>query len=278
MQEYKELLDNMTWSFSRVTSFSHCPKMFKLTYIDHVEKLPNAFSDYGTYLHELLESYYLGKTDLWDLASNYTYGYDDFIKSDFPPNRYVDLKQSYFEAGKKYLEAFEDPWNDCEILGVEQQVLTTIGGYKFVGYIDLVLRDPQGRIIIVDHKSRAKFKNDAERREYLHQLYLYSIYVKETYGEYPYKLVFNVFRFGIIDETVFEETELEVTKKWFVDEIQRIYGDEKFNDVIALKYKQQGKKLKEFKKDDFFCNYICSVRRSCNRSSDKPNRREGRYK
>ena len=268
MQDYKELLDRMTWSFSRVTSYTHCPKMFKLTYIDHKDKLPNGFSDYGTFLHELLESYYLGETDLWDLLSKYKEEYDEAVPSVFPPNKHVDLKQSYFEAGRQYLASFEDPWSDCEILGVEQKVETIVNGYKFVGYIDLVLRDPEGRIIIVDHKSRAKFKNEIERRDYLHQLYLYSLYVKETYGEYPYKLVFNVFRFGIIDETIFEEEELEITKRWFVNEIHRIYGDEKFQDAIAIRFTKQGKKLKEFKKDDFFCNYICSVRRSCNRSSD----------
>lgn len=268
MQDYKELLDGMTWSFSRVTSFSHCPKMFKLTYIDRKDKLPNSFADYGTFLHELLESYYLGETDLWDLLPRYKNEFANSVTSEFPPNKYVNLQQSYFDAGLKYLESFEDPWNDCEVLGVEQQVLTEVGGYKFVGYIDLVLRDPQGRIIIVDHKSRAKFKNAQERREYLHQLYLYSIHIKETYGEYPYKLVFNVFRFGVLDETLFDEKELEVTKEWFVSEIQKIYNDNNFKDAIALRYKAQGKKLKEFKKDDFFCNHICSVRRSCNRSID----------
>ena len=39
-----------------------------------------------------------------------------------------------------------------------------------------------------------------------------------------------------------------------------------FANEITILWKAKGKKLKDFKKDDFFCNELCSVRSYCNRS------------
>ena len=70
------------------------------------------------------------------------------------------------------------------MVATEEKVETQIEVYNFVGYIDLILRDSDG-YHIVDHKSKSGFKSISERNAYLRQLYLYSIYVKEKYGEFP---------------------------------------------------------------------------------------------
>lgn len=44
---------NFKWSFSSLSAYSHCPMMFKLTYIDHAAKEDNAFGQYGTFCHSL---------------------------------------------------------------------------------------------------------------------------------------------------------------------------------------------------------------------------------
>lgn len=159
--------------------------------------------------------------------------------------------------------------DNYEVLNVEQEVNLDIDGYKFIGYIDLVIRDKEdNKIIIFDHKSKSKFKNKTEHQEYLRQLYLYAIYVKEQYGEYPKQLIFNMFRAGQIIKANFNIDDYEKTKEWFIRTIKQIENDTKFYDKIFLEYQHKNKDISDYKNDDFFCCYLCGSRMFCERSKD----------
>lgn len=41
------LLDAMDWSYSRVSSFDQCPRMFDLTYLQCMDRVDNAFAQWG---------------------------------------------------------------------------------------------------------------------------------------------------------------------------------------------------------------------------------------
>lgn len=257
-EQIKEKLDNMIWSFSSVNCYNNCHRGFYLQYIEKKQKkLSNAFAQWGTLGHSILERYYKGEAELWDLKSIYETEYPSAVTIQFPYNKYADLSENYYNAGLTYFENFQGDFEGCEILGVEQKVRLEIDGYQFVGYIDLIVRTPKG-IIICDHKSKSALSKK-EKPEYLRQLYLYSLYVKEQYGEYPYKLVFNMFRAGAWETEDFNESDLEKAKEWFTSTIQSAYQDSQFKDKVALDYADKGKKLKDFKHDDYFCNYICST-------------------
>lgn len=259
----------MKWSFSSVNNYSNCPKCFFLSYIysqDHkIEKVNNAMAQFGSFCHSILEKYYLGELDFFELSQAYEEGYSDNVTEPFPFNKWKDLQITYHEDGQDYFDNFEGDFEDCEILGVEQRIDIPINGIPFVGYIDLLLKNNEG-YIICDHKSKSGFKNKVEESHYLRQLYLYSLYVKEKYGEYPKKLIFNMFRKNEKVEIEFEKSALDDAVKWFTDTIDQIYRDSKFEDKIKLEYKDKGKKLSQFHKDDFFCNNLCGVRPYCNRS------------
>ena len=47
-----------------------------------------------------------------------------------------------------------------------------------------------------------------------------------------------------------------------------------FANEITILWKKKGKKLKDFKKDDYFCNHLCGVRSYCNRSRSYKKNRE----
>ena len=68
-----------------------------------------------------------------------------------------------------------------------------------------------------------------------------------------------MFRAGKWETEDFNEADFLAAKKWFTDNIKTIYQDKTFKDKIALDYKAKGKLLKDFKHDDYFCNYICST-------------------
>lgn len=262
---YKEILDKMRWSFSSVNSFNNCKRCFYLTYIKKKPRLQNAFAEWGSFGHALLESYYKGEMEFFELSQAYMDGYDDNVHEKFPPNAYVDLSERYYEAGLSYFNQFEGLPAEYVVLDVEAKITTKIGGYPFVGFADLIIRDTRDDgIIIVDHKSKSKFKNETEQSEFLRQLYLYALFVKEKYGAYPKELRFNMFRANEEVAVPFNEDDFAAAKEWFISTIDAIYREQKFLDKII----ESGKGLKSFRKNDFFCNELCGVRESCPRSLD----------
>ena len=224
-----------------------------MQYIDDEPGVRNAFAEYGTFVHSVLEKYYKGKISLFDLAEYYKDHYDENVTVEFPRFGMTDLAESYYNSGLRYFDEYEDPFSDNdEVVAVEKKVKMEMSGYPFTGIIDLVLRNRQtGDITIVDHKSH-NFKSKKEVAEYARQLYLYAEIVKREFGEYPKRLTFNTFRNGQVISMDFEIEKVAEVQKWFVDTIAQIYADEEFAP----------------KKDTTFCNTICSVRRSCPCSSE----------
>ena len=276
---YKKILDEIIWSFSSVNSFETCPKNFYLRRIEHVSTKNNAFAEWGSYMHSLLEAYFKGEADFFDLSFMYMDGYSDSVVEKFPPNKYVDLGESYYDAGMEYLNNFEGLDDKYEVIAVEEKCLMEIGKYKFIGFIDLVLRDKtDGRLMIWDHKSKSKFSSKRELSEYLRQLYLYATYVKQKYGEYPKTLSFNMFRAGDIVEVEFNQADCDTAVKWFTDTIDKIYETSVFNDKIAVAYYDKMKDINDFKCDDFFCNNLCDTREHCERSADFKKKKTRRTK
>lgn len=232
-----------------------------------LDRVQNAFAEWGTFRHELFEDYTNGNIELFEMATKYEEEYDKKVTLRFPPNKYVDLNESYYEKGKEYFENFEGFPEEWELIASEQEVRFEIEGRPFLGYIDLIVKDKNsGRYIVVDHKSKSKFKDDNEKKEYARQLYLYSIYIKKEYGVYPSHLIFNMFRANDVVTIEFDKNMLQEAIDWFVNTTDSIKNDDKFTDKIAVSYKKSGKKLKDFKRDDFFCNELCGVRKYCNRS------------
>lgn len=181
------------YSFSKLSAWWTCPYGYYLRYIKHQKGIGNAFSSYGTLVHEIMEKYAKGEAELWDLPQMFEWLFDSAVPETFPPNKYVDLKESYYKQAMNFLKNFEG-YEKYKMLGVEEKFELDIEDWKFVGIIDLVFEDENGRLIIRDYKSKASFKNENEKREYARQLYLYAIYVKEKYGRYPDELQFLMFR------------------------------------------------------------------------------------
>lgn len=242
------LLDAMDWSYSRVSSFDQCPRMFDLTYLQCMDRVDNAFAQWGSLAHSLLERYFRQQVELWDLSGLYEKEYARAVTERFPFPR---LEDSYYERGMEYFDNFGGQLGDEEeVLAVEDRYTSTLGGRPVVGVIDLVPRNRSG-LIVCDHKSRGKWKSREERRKYLRQLNLYAVRVKEVYGEWPRELWFNKFREGILDREPFNIVTAQEDIDWFLRSIDDIYKARNF----------------PAKPDRFFCGYLCSVREHCEHSS-----------
>jgi hypothetical protein len=241
------------WSYSRLTTYEMCPCCFYLQYIEKKSDYPSAFGQYGSFCHEILEMYFKDEIPDFLMLDHFNEYFTQHVTCEFPPNKYVDLAQSYFQKGQAYFETFagfEDRYK--EILEIEQEYIFDVGGYQVKGIIDLVVRNHDGDIEIVDHKSKSAPKNKVDLKEWYKQLYLYCIPVFEKYGEYPKRLNFNMFKLQDWYSTEFSMECLEAAKQWVIDLIHRIENETSFDAAFP---------------GQFWCDHICGMREHCTNSN-----------
>lgn len=252
------------YSFSRLSSFDECKYCYYLNYVMPKDQRPpnedNAFNLYGSFVHELLEKFSKGELASWDLLDKYVDEFDIQVNKEFPPNAFADLHDSYYNDGYAFLEGFEGFDDEYETLGVEQPFVVDFGDFKLRGFIDLILRDKKtGGIVVLDWKSKSKFASKKEQSEYARQPYLYSKYIYETYGVWPEKLRFYMFRKDTIVDIPFSMAGYEEAVTWARTQVQKI--ESKIKDDDGWPYRDD---IRE--KDgqlNFFCNFICGYRNSC---------------
>ena len=242
------LTDEMTWSFSRVSSFIDCPYKFFLHYIRGEKEAPRFFSDYGTLLHDLLAGYLRGDIPREQLPAEYLLRFRGEVR-DAAPSRTVF--QNYFRDGLGCLQNIPD--RPEHILAVEKKLSFSVGGFPFIGFADLILLE-NSRLAIVDHKSRALTPRSPRRRRaneeldrYLRQLYLYSIPVAEEYGEPPGFLAFHCFRTREIITEPYRAERCEEAKQWAADTIRAAARETRWKPDI----------------EPFRCRYLCGVSDRC---------------
>ena len=243
----------MDWSFSRLNSFYNCPYEFYLHYIECCHSEQNFFSEYGSLIHSVLEKYAKGELSLFELNQYHEEHFNEIIPHDAPPNKYIDIRQSYFDKGIDYLDNIDLDFSKYEILGVEKKVKFELFGKKFIGFIDLLVRDKDsGEIIIIDHKSASIkilkngniSKSDQQHfLDFRRQLYLYSIPVIEEYGSVS-RLKWNMFKDRKWIEIPWKKDEYDETIQWVKDTLELIAKETEWAPHP----------------DPYYCRYLCGQR------------------
>lgn len=251
---YKPLIEDMIWSFSRVSAFGSCPYRWYLSYIRGCRDIDKFYASYGSFMHGIIERYYKGEIEKGDMVTEFLLGFSENVKGIRPK---ASVVQSYIESGTDYLRNFAPfPFHP---IGVEKRVEFEIEGIPFTGYIDF-LGEKDGDYYIIDNKSRnlkprsrreKPTKSDLMLDEMLRQLYLYSAAVEQEYGKLPKALCFNCFKNNTFIEEEFSLERYEEAKKWAVDEIHKIENSEEF----------------EANPEFFKCIYICGVSNRCDRNN-----------
>lgn len=259
MSKYKEQIDKMVFSYSRLTSFEHCKYEFYLNYIvNNKEEYPsesNFYAEVGSFIHKILAMIFEQKLTPGEASQYYIDNFDN--------NVFYKTKQSVmdktFEACANYFANVDFGWlNDYEILGVEMKTKFQLEEYDFIGYIDLLVRDKRdGRIVIIDNKSsgypfkldgKVKAKSKQNFESYKKQMYLYSHAVMKKYGEFPKEITWNHFKDNKIATIPFVKSEYDNAIKWFVDTIHIIEKEQNFEPN---------------EKNFFYCHNLCNFRHSC---------------
>jgi hypothetical protein len=100
--------------------------MFYLQYIDRIKQAESALSQWGTLNHLIHQEFYEGKLDIYELTNEYAKLYSSYVTEEFPPNAYVDLSNTYYQAGLDYWNNFVDRYEYKKIIGIEEKVNTNI--------------------------------------------------------------------------------------------------------------------------------------------------------
>jgi len=246
MNKSSAFTDGFRWSFSKLEAFEHCPMMFKLVYLDGHPAFGNAFSEYGTFCHGLLEEWAKGECSAIALAEEYERRYDEAVVHTFPPFP-KGMADKYYEAGLRYFESFMG-FDGYDILAAEEKFVVDIGDYPVSGVVDLVLRNQEtGEITVIDHKSKSAATMKKDLDIYRRQLYIYAAYVKRKYGYFPTRLSFNLFREGSFIHEDFDPAQFEATMTWVVRTIEQILFE---TDWKALP-------------SSYFCQFVCDVATEC---------------
>lgn len=249
----KHLPSNFRYSFSKLAGYIECPRSFYLTYIenDREEPLGNYYSEYGSFLHLLLQQWAEDYLPAICLADAWRDGYEDNVKLPPPPYPKGQAEKNY-QLAIDYLDNFTGFGDDWEVLSVERKFVIRLNdSYDVSGIADLVLRNTKtGDIHIIDHKTKSASSMTKEISLYRKQLYLYAQWCFEEYHQYPKLLSFNMIKTQEMITEEFSEEELNKSIKWFIDTIHQIEESDVFE-------------MWDCKINKFFCSNLCDVFQSC---------------
>ena len=236
----------MQYSFSKLTSFYECPYAFYRNYQKKEIGIDNQFASYGILVHSILERYAKGELKLDQLVDEFNSGFEMSISE--PIIMFGrDLTQSYFDKGVDFFSNFNGFWG-LTPLESEYQFETKLDKENsLIGIIDLVAKDDDDNLIIIDHKSSSKFSKK-ELKEKARQLYLYSKAVKEKYGKFPKEVWFNHFKNSYIEKINFSDSAYEEAISWALETINKIESCIDFEPNNT---------------DKFMCDYLCDYRENC---------------
>lgn len=250
--KYAEKLKEMHFSYSSVTTFQQCKYAFFLTYVAKKERGNNAFGEYGTFMHSILEKFFKEELLAFELPEYYARNYYSAVTKSFPKfMKFAD--DEYFDKGLRFFTQFDFDISDYDVLVIEEPVKTEDNGINLVVKPDLVLKEKKtGKMILVDFKTANAYKNgklDSKKvKDYLVQFYLYCYYLSKVKGIEIDEIDIWFITNGTIEKIPFDRAEADKVSRWFTESVSAILNEEKW---------------KPNNESSFFCNELCSVSKWC---------------
>ncbi|MEK6823972.1 MAG: PD-(D/E)XK nuclease family protein [Nanoarchaeota archaeon] len=229
------------YSHSRLSTFEQCPKKFKYKYLDKLKpEIEKTIETHlGSAVHKTLEWIYKSVKEMNkdpkidDIIIQYT----EEWQKEFSENILIVKKQftarDYFNKGIQFLVDYyskHSPFKDGTI-ACEKGILIELeeGEYKIQGFIDrLVYNLETGEYEIHDYKTG----NLLPKQEHLdqeRQLALYSIAIKEIYGnEREILLVWHFLAHNKIMKSKRTNSQLENLKKETIELIKKVESTKEF--------------------------------------------------
>ena len=177
-------------SYSRYKMFSECGWRFRIVYKD---KIPfyssNEFTAFGTAVHATCENVLFGNNQI-EPEKYFVEQFAESRKEIENPND--ELAEQMLSQGATILPqvqgAVKDLFGDYEVVATEEELLEPISDdLDFKGYIDMVLKTPDGKYHILDWKTCSWGWNAQKKSSKLmtYQLTLYKKYFCQKHNIDP---------------------------------------------------------------------------------------------
>lgn len=227
--------------------FDQCPHAFYLRYILKLDEVQNAYSQFGTLVHDILEKWADGRLKASELAEEFKERHDKEVTADYPMWPQGQREKS-FDKVYTYLKSFDGFGDEYEITATEKHHVTTIGGCKFQGVVDLGLLNTNTKEnIIIDHKSKSIASLNKDKLAY-RQLYTYAKFFYDVAGKFPDWLMFHLFKEnGVLAEYKFDKEAYSEVMDWLEGTMALISMEDEWKPVY----------------EKFFCTNLCGVRNHC---------------
>tara|TARA_B100000131_G_scaffold318971_1_gene363916 strand:- start:12473 stop:13261 length:789 start_codon:yes stop_codon:yes gene_type:complete len=160
-------------SFSELKIWNECPLKHKLTYIDELKEfVGNEHTAFGKAVHDVCEQL---------LTSEEKFNTQEMFEKNFL-NELTDLEKAGVELRKSLVQdmraqgrdlvghilpAVKDHFKTFEVISAEEELYEALDGidFNYKGFIDLVLKTPDGKYHVIDWKTcswgwDSKRKND----------------------------------------------------------------------------------------------------------------------
>ena len=165
----------MHLSYSSIKDWKFCPFYYKLTRIDKLKPFKgNIFTAFGTAVHSVCEQLLLKKEEEY-------FDSETFFKSEF--DKEINLleeevsekdKKQFIESGLKIVSAIpsfmKEKFGDYTVVSTEKNIRVSvpledeiIEDFDFVGFVDCIIKTPDGRHHIIDWKT-CSWGWDAKRK------------------------------------------------------------------------------------------------------------------
>ena len=182
-------------SYSELKTWAECPYKRKLSYQDRVKKfVGNQFTAFGRALHFLCENLVYDKVD--DPEDFFNLSFEKELEAiGLDEDKLIkDMREQALLITPQIMPQLIQNFGEYQVFSVEEKLYEDIGdsdtGYKFKGFIDLVIKTSDGKYHIIDWKT-CSWGWDAKKRsdKYItYQLTLYKKYFCQKHNIDPKKV------------------------------------------------------------------------------------------
>ena len=181
-------------SFSGLKNWNQCPYYYKITYVDKIKKfVGNHYTAFGTALHEVCENK-INSSTFEDVEDMFEQAFLRELKS-LPEEAISEIKLSDVnkmrEQGKRLAKVaiphLRQHFGSFEVVSTEEDIYESIENfedYNFKGFIDLVIKTPDGKYHIIDWKTCSWGWNAQRRSDPMttYQLTYYKNFFHQKHG------------------------------------------------------------------------------------------------
>jgi len=212
----------VSMSYSRMDTYDSCPAKYYYTYIQKEDRVFGPAATMGNVLHNVLEDVVGSKLEEENMLQ-LMHEHRDVLDPEH------QIGEVLMDAGKEMLIEFIDrhEGEKFDVIGKELPFELVIGSGLVIGYIDLVVRDKDGTIRIIDYKS-GKFEVAAKRIHENLQVGLYALAASLMYPDTPIYAELYYLRTGRRKGHLFSPEDLEEVYEQVLVKVNSIINDRNF--------------------------------------------------